>query len=119
MPATLHPRVQHRLENFIQAHLHEEIDLDALASVANVSRFHFARAFRASKGSSAMAYLEQRRIERAQDLIRSGEATLAQVASLVGYGDPSYFTRRFRLRTGLTPSAWARLVGKKEESQPV
>jgi len=119
MPATLHPRVQHRLEDFIQAHLHEEIDLDALASVANVSRFHFARAFRASKGSSAMAYLEQRRIERAQDLIRSGESTLAQVASLVGYEDPSYFTRRFRLRTGLTPSAWARLVGKGKVDQAV
>jgi len=79
-----------------------------LASVANVSRFHFARLFRRSTGSSAIAYLEQVRMRRAQELIRHGRLPLAQVAALVGYADQSYFTRRFRLAVGVTPARYAR-----------
>ncbi|MGO4377667.1 helix-turn-helix transcriptional regulator [Pseudoduganella sp. RAF53_2] len=107
-PHRLAPRALLRIKEFIDAHLHEEIDLSTLAGLANVSRFHFARLFRATVGVSAMTYVEQCRMERAQALILAGELQLAQVASLVGYDDPSYFTRRFRHRCGQTPSAWAR-----------
>lgn len=107
-PRRLPPRSLLRINAFIDTHLHEEINLATLAALANVSRFHFARLFRATVGVSAMAYVEQCRMERAQALIREGELQLAQVASLVGYDDPSYFTRRFRHRCGQTPSAWAR-----------
>jgi AraC-like DNA-binding protein len=107
-PSRLAPRTLTRITGFIDAHLHEPIDLATLAQLANVSRFHFARLFRATMGISAMAYLERCRMERAQALIRRGGLQLAGVASLVGYDDPSYFTRRFRHYCGQTPSAWAR-----------
>jgi len=107
-PSRLHPRTLQRITDFIEANLHEHIDLATLASIANVSRFHFARLFRASTGVSAMAYLEKCRMERAQALIRRGDLQLASIASLVGYDDPSYFTRRFRHFCGQTPSGWAR-----------
>jgi AraC family transcriptional regulator len=104
----LAPRTLMRIQDFIESHLHEHIDLATLAGLANVSRFHFTRLFRASTGVSAMAYLEQCRMARAQALIRAGELQLASIAFLVGYEDPSYFTRRFRHCCGQTPSAWAR-----------
>ena len=108
MYTRLAPRTMKRVEDFIGDHLHEDIDLATLARLANISRFHFARLFRASKGLSAMAYLEKCRMERAQLMILEGELQLASIASLVGYDDPSYFTRRFRRYCGQTPSAWAR-----------
>ena len=108
-PRGLNPRSLQRVKDFIDAHLHEEIDLQMLANVANVSRFHFARQFRHSTGSSAIAYLERMRMQRAQALIRHGRLPLAQVAALVGYADQSYFTRRFRLMLGVTPARYARL----------
>jgi len=108
-PRGLNPRSLQRVMEFIDAHLHEEIDLQMLAGVANVSRFHFARLFRASTGCSAIAYLERVRMRRAQELIRHGRLPLAQVAALVGYADQSYFTRRFRLALGVTPARYARL----------
>jgi AraC family transcriptional regulator len=111
LPAGLHPRALQRVQDYIQSHLHEHVDLDTLAAVANVSRFHFARLFRKSAGMSAMAYLEQSRMERAQELIRRGEQSLARVAWQVGYGDQSYFTRRFRRFYGVTPSAYGREMG--------
>ena len=108
LPAGLHPRTMERIEEYIDAHLHEEIDLETLATLANVSRFHFARLFKRSAGISAMAYLERARMRRACRLIVAGTLPLAHVASLTGYADQSYFTRRFRLVVGMTPAAYAR-----------
>lgn len=112
-PRGLNPRSLQRVKEFIDAHLHEEIDLQTLAGVANVSRFHFARLFRHSTGSSAIAYLERVRMARAQELIRHGRLSLSQVAALVGYADQSYFTRRFRLVLGVTPARYARLCAAR------
>lgn len=103
-----------RVHAFIEEHLHGPIDLQALADVANVSRFHFARLFRGSMGMSAMAYIEQKRMRRARDLIRSRHLNVAQVALAVGYEDQSYFSRRFRLVVGVAPSAFARLNGTQK-----
>jgi len=107
-PRGLSPRSLQRVKDFMAANLHEEIDLQMLANVANVSRFHFARLFRQSTGTSAIAYLESARMRRAQELIRQGRLPLAQIAWLVGYADQSYFTRRFRRVTGVTPTDYAR-----------
>jgi AraC family transcriptional regulator len=116
LPPGLSTRSLERVRDFIDAHLHEHIDLQMLATVASVSRFHFARLFKESAGMSAMAYLEQRRMSRAKELIRLGRLPLAQVASLVGYADQSYFTRRFRLVVGMTPAAFARANGNMERA---
>lgn len=110
-PLDLHARAVQRVKDYIQENLHQAITLDALASLANVSRFHFARMFRHSTGVSAMAYLERARMARAQELIRAGGLSMALVAVAVGYEDQSYFTRRFRLRVGMTPAAYARESG--------
>jgi AraC family transcriptional regulator len=111
LPPGLNPRAMERVKDYIEAHLHEAIDLQTLATLANVSRFHFARMFKQGAGISAMTYLEQARMRRACHLIRAGGLTLAHIASLVGYDDPSYFTRRFRAAVGMTPTAYAREAG--------
>jgi AraC family transcriptional regulator len=108
LPHGLHPAALQRVQDYIQSHLHEPVDLDTLAGLANVSRFHFARLFRASAGITAMAYLEKCRMQHAQDLIRRGTWPLARVAAMAGYEDQSYFTRRFKLYCGATPLAYAR-----------
>ncbi|NML62643.1 helix-turn-helix transcriptional regulator [Massilia sp. RP-1-19] len=111
VPVDMHTRAVQRVKDYIQENLEQHITLDTLASLANVSRFHFARMFRQSAGVSAMTFLERARMARAQALIRVGGIPLAQVAMLVGYADQSYFTRRFRLHVGVTPAAYAREFG--------
>lgn len=109
-PASLHPRALQRVQDYIRANLHEHIDLQTLADLANVSRFHFARMFRAGAGVSAMRYLESARMLRAQELIRGGALPLGHIAMLVGYADPSHFSRRFRHFCGQTPSVYAQAL---------
>jgi len=111
--ARMHPRTLQRVQDYIAANLHEQIDLQTLAGIANVSKFHFARMFREAAGMTAMAYLEHARMQRAQQLIRSSGLPMGQIGSLVGYEDQSYFSKRFRRYSGLTPSSYVRAIGAK------
>jgi AraC-like DNA-binding protein len=90
------------------AHIGESISLEALARVACMSRFHFARRFRQSTGSSPMAYLLQMRIQRARCLLEEGESKIADIAAELGFFDQSHFTRTFRRAIGMSPRAYAR-----------
>ena len=63
----------------------DPLDLATLAQAAGVSRFHFLRCFTAAYGVTPAQYLSRRRIERAQDLLRSTNLTVTEVCLLVGF----------------------------------
>ena len=82
----------------------ETIALEELARAAHLSMFHFLRRFKHATGFTPMEYLEKFRVSRAQELMLSQpELRLKDVAQLVGYPDPAYFSRVFRKRTGQSP----------------
>ena len=87
-------------------HYAEPIDLDALASAAGVSKYHFLRCFAATYGKTPAVYLTERRIERAQDLLRATNLTVTEVCMLVGYTSLGSFSTKFRPLVGMTPSAY-------------
>lgn len=82
----------------------EPLDLDALATAAAVSKYHFSREFAAAYGETPMRYLTRRRIERAQDLIRSANLTITEISVLVGFASLGSFSTRFRELVGVSPS---------------
>src|SRR4051812_23065008 len=84
----------------------EPLDLDALASAAHVSKYHFARSFRAAYGASPMRYLTERRVERAQDLLRSANLTVTEICMLVGFSSVGSFSATFRRMVGETPTQY-------------
>ncbi|MGW5319894.1 helix-turn-helix transcriptional regulator [Nocardia thailandica] len=84
----------------------EPLDLDALAAAAGVSKYHFLRAFAAVYGRTPAAYLAERRIERAQDLLRATNLTVTEVCMLVGYTSLGSFSRKFRALVGVAPSEY-------------
>ncbi len=87
-------------------HFAEPLDLAQLAAVARLSRFHFQRLFTATYGLSPAAYLSQRRIERAQDLLRATNLTVTEVCHAVGFSSLGSFSTRFREVVGESPSAF-------------
>ncbi|HUD41701.1 MAG TPA: AraC family transcriptional regulator [Dokdonella sp.] len=104
----LNRRALTRALAYIEAHLGEEVGLDDLAGAAAISRFHFARLFRASTGHSPMAFLLRLRIARAQDMLRAGNRRIAEIAAALGFFDQSHFARTFRRLTGQSPREYAR-----------
>ncbi|WP_433798636.1 helix-turn-helix transcriptional regulator [Actinomycetospora sp. CA-084318] len=84
----------------------EPLDLDSLAGTAGMSKYHFLRCFARTYGRTPAAYLTERRIERAQDLLRATNLTVTEVCWLVGYASLGSFSTRFRRLVGVGPSAY-------------
>lgn len=101
--AGLSHRALARAYAYIDAHLGERISLAELAAAAAVSRFHFARMFRVSTGTSPMDFLQRVRIEVAKAWLDAGRQRVADIAATLGYCDQSHFTRTFRRHTGVSP----------------
>jgi AraC-like DNA-binding protein len=89
-------------------HYQSDLDLDQLARVAGVSKFHFVRAFEATYGETPIRYLTRRRIERAQDLLRNANLTVTEVCMAVGFASLGSFSSRFLQLVGETPTAYAK-----------
>jgi transcriptional regulator of acetoin/glycerol metabolism len=99
----LSPGAMRRVREFVEVHLGESIDLSMLAGVAGLSVHHFARQFKQSAGLTPHAYLTQKRIERAQEMLVQTGLPLAEIASVVGFFDQGHLARHFRRMLGTTP----------------
>ena len=86
----------------------EPLDLETLAGVAGMSRYHFQRLFTATYGISPAAHLSRRRVERAQDLLRATNLTVTEVCYAVGFSSLGSFSSRFRELVGEAPSEFQR-----------
>jgi len=97
------------IHEHMQAHLHDRIDLDGLAAVAGLSRFHFARKYKQLTGASPVQAFIHLKIERACQLLDVSERTVTDIAASLGYDDAYYFSRLFGKIVGMAPSAYRRL----------
>ncbi len=104
----LAPWAARRCIEFVDANLHRQIGIAELAAIADLSPFHFARAFKASIGMAPGSYQRQRRVQRAKELLQTSELPVIEVAAAVGYDTPQAFARIFRRSAGVTPSLWRR-----------
>ncbi len=104
----LAPRHRTLLTDFIDAHLHEQVPLAALAKLVRLSPFHFARLFKASFGEPPHRYVTRQRIERAKRMLAQGDRSVAEIGFEVGFGESSSFTAAFRKMTGTTPARFRR-----------
>jgi AraC family transcriptional regulator len=95
-----------RVQEFIDANLEEDLSLAELAEVADLSQFHFARAFRKSTGKTPQNYLMEQRIERAKQLLAKEDLPIVEVSLQTGFKNQSHFTTLFRKFTKLTPKMW-------------
>lgn len=97
-----------RARDHADRHFAQPLDLAQLASVAALSRYHFHRLFTATYGVTPAAYLSERRIERAQDLLRATNLTVTEVCFAVGFSSLGSFSSRFREIVGEAPSEFQR-----------
>lgn len=97
---------------YIETHLAEDLSLEAMSSVAGLSTFRFARGFRRALGIPPHQYVIRRRLERARELLQSGDEGIGEVARRVGFATQSHFTAAFTRRCGMSPQRY-RIESKK------
>jgi AraC-like DNA-binding protein len=110
---TIHPNLRfgHLVEGtrrHIRAAYTEQIGLEQLGKMADLSPFAMLRMFRAHTGLSPHDYQSQLRIASAKSLLGKGRP-IGEVGIETGYSDQSHFTRCFRREVGLTPGEYVRV----------
>jgi len=92
--------------DYIEDALGQDMSLSELASLVGLSISHFSGFFKSSLGVAPYRYILQRRINRAQGMLRTSDLTVTAIATLVGFSSPSRFAQVFARETGTTPSAY-------------
>jgi AraC family transcriptional regulator len=101
-------RQQKRVADFIEEHLAEEITLNTLADLVDLSLYHFAHAFKQSFGVPPHRYHMTRRMDHARSLLQRSALSVTQIGIQIGFRETSSFTRAYRKFAGVTPSEFRR-----------
>jgi AraC-like DNA-binding protein len=99
------------VREYLQDHYGEDVTLNRLAEIADLSAYYLSRVFKAEVGISLKQYQAQVRIDRAKTLISKG-TSLQQVASDTGFVDQSHMTHQFKRFVQTTPGQY-RLLDRK------
>ncbi len=95
-----------RLEEYLEAHLHESLSLDQLAGQFGMGVWTFNRHLRESIGQPAYAFVQEKRLDRARQMLKEGSSALKQIAAACGFSDQAHMTRTFRAKLGVTPGEY-------------
>jgi AraC family transcriptional regulator len=106
--ARLPAAVLARIDAYLEASCEQPITLEQLASLANLSVFHFARRFKLTTGCAPYQYVLEWKIRRAQQLLRVGELPIAAVGDALGFASPTHFAAAFKRAVGQSPREFQR-----------
>lgn len=97
-----------RIDTYIEAFSEAPITLEAMAGLANLSVFHFARCFRLTTGLSPYQYVLAWKIKRACAMLRADKMPITTIIDLLGFGSSSHFSTAFKRAVGQTPREFQR-----------
>jgi len=99
---------------FIEENLDRPITLSEVSKESGMSKYHFARTFKAVTGITFKTYHNQRRIEAAKALLRNPGTRVTDACYHVGFNDISYFNRVFRRLEGMNPSSYRKRFQRRQ-----
>lgn len=101
-----------RAKTYIENHYSCDLALEETAKVACMSKFHFCRTFITKEGISFKEYLTNVRIEKAKELLKNRNASIAEVAFEVGFNSLSHFTTLFKSHLNISPGGFRKIALK-------
>jgi len=107
-----------RVVAHIEANLGSKLGIREMAHLVALSTSHFSRAFKQTLGSSPMAYVAVRRVERAKLMMASTGQRLTDIALACGFADQSHLNRCFRHIVGVSPGLWRRMSPMRDSQGP-
>lgn len=96
------------VRRYIDLHFKESLTLEQLAEEVHMNKYYLAHAFKREYGVSPISYLISRRIEESKYLLSETDLTMSQIAHILGFSSPSYFSQVFRKALGSSPMDYRR-----------
>lgn len=91
---------------YIRKNINQNIKIETLAEIACISRDHLIRLFKKETGVTPIQYISNKKMEKAQLLLVSGNMSIKEIAYMLSYDDLSYFNRLFKKNTGVSPTEY-------------
>ncbi|MBD3346445.1 MAG: helix-turn-helix domain-containing protein [Chitinivibrionales bacterium] len=92
--------------NYMDMNLQKNLTLADIAQQAGMSMYHFSRLFSKSVRSAPMAFFQRQKMTFAKNLLSSTTLLIKEIAALLGFDDPLYFSAQFRKYAGMSPRAY-------------
>ena len=92
--------------NYLHQNLTKPLDCQQLASLCFVSTTRFYKLFHAQFGTTPLGYRDRLLTERATMLLQMEDLSVREVADLLGFSDPAYFSRFYKKQTGRSPAQY-------------
>lgn len=93
-----------KVVDFLELNYARRISQQECADFFHINKDYLSRAFKKYTGIGMAKYLNNIRIRKAQELLRATDLQIQEIADRVGYFDAKYFSRQFKLATGMTPA---------------
>ncbi|MBD2463141.1 helix-turn-helix transcriptional regulator [Oscillatoria sp. FACHB-1407] len=102
----LPPEMVRQTLDYIQERLSEEISLEAIANHLGISQYYFSHLFKQAMGVSPYQYVLQQRVERAKQLLKETDLSIADIALECGFANQNHLAKHFRSLVGMSPKAY-------------
>lgn len=106
-----------KIQRYIRLHIDEPIGIEELSGICCLSKDHFIRLFKKEMGQTPVRYINQKKIEKAQLKIISGEQSIKDIAYSLSFENVSYFNRLFRKYTRISPGEYKNLLRESPEAE--
>lgn len=107
-----------QISAYLEQNLGRSLTLGEICRANLVGRSYLQKIVREHTGGGVMRFFSLLKIQRAKELIRQGRGNFTEIAALLGYGSPHYFSRQFRKLSGMTPSEYAASVMVMADRHP-
>lgn len=102
-----------KAEQFIEMYFTEDTSMEEMAKEMHVHPSHMMRAFKKDKGITISQYRNLRRIKEAKELIRFSNLSMTEIAFMIGFSNPQYFSTFFKEAEGMTPLEFKKTMKQK------
>lgn len=98
--------VMENIKRYIDEHLNEKITVEMLSEMFFLSRYYLIRRFKKTFGITPIKYHEQKKTDKAKELLKYTDMPIKRIGETLGYFDDIYFARVFRKNCGISPSEY-------------
>lgn len=105
------------IKQYITAHLHMEISLNSTADAFFISPFYLSKIFKEETGFNYIEYVMECKMNKAKELLSTTNMGIGNIIERIGYSQTSYFSRKFKEYTGMTPNEYRREIHEKGSSR--